>query len=415
MSGAQRTLQHVPFFEALASFQDDTADWRAMSAGLVTLRLFDAWLEEGPSVVAGDAWGLRAVREAIALIDRRNTHRALLTSVVDAMTAMPAAGIATVAPRLMAYGRAMQFDAHWPLAADVYRTVIAHAHPVEDSDVVVTANMQLGACLRMTADWSEAAVAYSTAGQIAALTGDIMNVLCSRVSEANIAIDRGNLPQAESILDETIGRAREARLEETAALALHARSHAAYQRGDHDRAVRLAYEALAGTRAPTARDRILGDVAASFIQLGLRSAARDAYLILAATAREQYVRWTATINLMELAALEHIEPLFEQYRRELSDRDMPPTMAAYYHYYLAQGHRLFRHPEQARPALQRAIEIAAEFQINQVLFLAEASLAELGAGRQVAARAPADEVHSAEAMEVAGAIREMRQLAGLAG
>ena len=33
----------------------------------------------------------------------------------------------------------------------------------------------------------------------------------------------------------------------------------------------------------------------------MKSAARDAFLIIAATAREQYLRWTATINLMELA------------------------------------------------------------------------------------------------------------------
>src|ERR671932_997440 len=230
----QRTLQHIPFFEALSSTAEGTSNWRATSAGLVTLRLFDAWVEDGQSAVSGDSWGLRAVREAIAAVDRRCTHRALLTSVVDAMVAVPTVRIATVAPRLMAYARALQLDAHWPLAVDVYRTVIAHAHPVEDADVVVTANMQLGACLRTLAEWDEAAEAYATAGQIAALTGDLMNVLRSRVSEANIAIDRGNLPQAEAILDETIARAREAQLAETTALALHAKSHVAHQRGEYE-------------------------------------------------------------------------------------------------------------------------------------------------------------------------------------
>jgi tetratricopeptide (TPR) repeat protein len=418
MRSSQRPLQHLSFFEALASMQEDSPDWRAASAGLVTLRLFDAWVEEGPSVVASDAWGLRAVREAIAAVDRRSTHRALLTSVVDAMTAAPVVRIATVAPRLMAYARVLQLDARWQLASDVYRTVIAHAHPVEDADVVVTSNMQLGACLRMMADWSEAALAYSTAGQIAALTGDIMNVLRSRVSEANISIDRGNLPQAEAILEETIARAREARQAETTALALHARAHVASLRQDYELAIRLAYEALEGTREPTARDRILADIATAFSDLGVRSAARDAYLIIAATAQEQYLRWAATINLMELAAQDRIEPVFEQYRREVGGAAgaLPPAMAAYYFYAVGQGYRMFNRPELARPSLERAIEIAAAHQINQLLFEAESCLSGLRAGSRVSAP-PAREASEAseETREVAGALHRMRRMAGVAG
>ncbi|HEU4565091.1 MAG TPA: hypothetical protein VFS05_10600 [Gemmatimonadaceae bacterium] len=415
MRSGQPTLQHLAFFEALASMREDSADWRVVSAGLVTLRLFDAWIEEGPSVVAGDAWGLRAVREAIALVDRRTVHRALLTSIVDAMAAAPVVRMATVAPRLLAYGRALQLDARFALAADVYRTAIAHAHPVDDADVVITANMQLGACLRTLAEWSEAALAYAAAGQIAALTGDIMSVLGSRVSEANILIDRGNLPEAEAILDETIHRARDARLPETAALALHARAHVAHQRGEHDLAVRLAYEALEGTRDHASRDRILGDIATLLTALGLRSAARDAYLLLAATARELYVRWTATVNLMEIAALDHIEPVFEQYRRELSGCEMPPAMAAYYHLYVGQGYRIFNRPELAQAALSRAVEIAAANQINQVLFSAEQELSELKLGR-TATPAPATVAAATPGvMEVAEAIHEMRRLAGVEG
>jgi tetratricopeptide (TPR) repeat protein len=410
----QRTLQHIPFFEALASTEEDTSAWRAMSAGLVTLRLFDAWVEDGESAVSGDSWGLRAVREAIAAVDRRCAQRALLTSVVDAMVASSTMRISTVAPRLMAYARSLQLDAQWLLATDVYRTVIAHAHPVEDADVVVTANMHLGACLRTLAEWNEAAAAYATAGQVAALTGDIMSVLRSRVSEANIAIDRGNLPQAEAILDETIARAREMQHAETTALAMHARAHVAYQRAEYDQAVNLLYGALDGTREQRMRDRLLGDIASCFTQLGLRSAARDANLILAATAQEHFVRWSATINLMELASLESIEPLFEQYRRELTDQDLPPWLAAHYQLYVGQGYRLFHKPELARQALQRAVELATANQINQVLFKAEASLAELEAGRQAKQPVPTAEA-APETLEVAGAIREMRQLAGVAG
>lgn len=411
-------LQHLPFFEALALLSEEGPEWRATSAGLVTLRLFDAWVEEGPSAVAADSWGLRAVRDAIGAVDRRITHRALLTSIVDAMTAAPIVRMATVAPRLMAYARALQMDARWTLAANVYRTVIAHAHPVEDADVVISANMQLGACFRMMAEWHEAAAAYVTAGEIAAMTGDIMNVLRSRVSEANIAIDRGNLPHAEEILEETIARARDARLHETAALALHARAHVAHLRRDYELAIRLGYEALEGTREQTSRDRILGDIATSFTELGVHSAARDAYLLLAATAQEQYVRWTATINLMELASLDRIEPVFEQYRRELVGSSMPPALSAYYYYYVGQGYRMFDRTELARVALERAAELASAHQINQVLFQAEASLSELKSGRRATIPASTWELErdgAPETREVASSIRGLRETAGVSG
>ncbi|HEX6533211.1 MAG TPA: hypothetical protein VF041_01370, partial [Gemmatimonadaceae bacterium] len=144
MGSSDTVLPHFPFFEALAGMSESDAEWRSTSAGLVTLRLFDAWASEGPRVVASDSWSVRAVRETIAAVDPRSSHRALLTSIVDSMELARTVRVAVVAPRLMAYARALQFDAKWALAADVYRTVLSHVQPVMESDVVVAANMQLG-------------------------------------------------------------------------------------------------------------------------------------------------------------------------------------------------------------------------------------------------------------------------------
>jgi hypothetical protein len=413
MTSGQPMLRHLPFVEALASMQDGTSEWRVTSAGLLTLRLFDAWVDEGPSVVAADALGAHNVREAVAAVDVRVSVRALLQSVLDAMEAAPAVRVATVAPRLMAYARALQFDARWALAADVYRTVLAVAHPVNDADVVVSANLQLGACLRVLAEWGEAALAYASAGQIAGLTGDIMNVLRSRIAEANLAIDRGNLPEAETLLDAMIERASDPALAEVQAAALHDRGRVAQMRGVHELSVRLLHEALERYKQPNSRDRVLADIANSFLELGVRSAARDAYLIIAATAQEQYMRWLATVNLMEIASLDRSEPVFEQYRRELADAALPAPMAAEYHYYVGQGYRLFGRFELAAASLERSIELAERHCLNQVLIKAEASLSEVRAGRAVAASAPAEP--SPVVTTVAGEIRRMRTLAGVAG
>jgi tetratricopeptide (TPR) repeat protein len=411
MGRPEAVLPHYSFFEALAGMDESSAEWGPISAGLVTLRLFDAWVQEGARVVASDSWTLRAVREAISAIDPRNSVRALLKSIVDSMEASRTARVAVVAPRLMAYARALQYAAKWSLAADVYRTVLEHVDTEHDADVAIAAGMQLGACLRVMARWDEALEAYTTAGEIAARTDDIMNVLKSRIAEANVALDRGNIPAAEMLLDETIERATEHGLTELRAFALQDRGIVAFRRGDFEKAIRCSYEALGTFKDQVAKDRALADLAVEFYEMGLLSAARDANLMLAATAQEQYTRWAAMINLLEIAARDGREPIFEQYRRELGSAELPAVLAANYYYYVGQGYRLFDKRSQAEAALQRALEIASRHQLNEMIFKAEQSLEELRDGNRVAALREA--TPTATVSEVANAIREMRALAGV--
>jgi tetratricopeptide (TPR) repeat protein len=413
MDTAEPKILHLPFFEALARTEENSPEWRLTSAGLVTLRLFDAWVVEGPSVVAADAWGLRAVREAIERLQTGSNIKAILCSVVDAMEASGVVHMPVVAPRLLAYGRALQFEGAFALAADVHSTVLAHAHPIDESDMVIAASLQLGVCLRALAEWEEAGAAFARASMVASMSGDIVSVLRARIYEANMATDRGNIPRAQSILDETIQNATANGLVDVRARALHSRAVVAMKRGEFEHGIRLAYEALRDQAQPSERDRVLSDIATAFYDLGMRSAARDAYLILAATAQEQYQRWIATINLMECAAADGREPIFEQYRRELADVSLPGSLACHYHFYVGEGYRLFGRLDESRAALERALTIASQHGINEMVIRAERALQRIGDGGVVIIAetpAPSDAV-----AEVASAIRGMRELAGVAG
>ncbi|HJU88641.1 MAG TPA: hypothetical protein VJ672_04575 [Gemmatimonadaceae bacterium] len=412
MSGPTRTLSHIPFFEALASSEETSEEWREVTAGLVTVRLFDAWMTEGVSVVASDSWSLLSVREAISRIETRHSIRSLLSSVVDAMDAAPTPRAATVAPRLLAYGRALQLDGQWALAGDVFNTIIAYSYASEEPDVYAAANMHLGRCLRMTADWNGALAAYRSAGDVAMMAGDTVTALRSRVGEAAVARDRGNLPLAESLLDETIQEAQSAGLKDIRSTALHARAAVAHRRGQFELAVQLGYDALQGSTG-TDRDNILADLAASFFDLGARSVARDAYLVLAATAREQYTRWQSTINLIELAALDGSEPLFEQHRRELADAPLPAYLAAYYHLYVGRGYKLFQQLDTARSEMELALSIASANQLNQVIIEAEMALHDIKDGGVVILSQKSRTELPPEIVPAAAAIREMRALAGV--
>lgn len=413
MTYSQSELQHLSFFEALSRLEEGSAEWRVTSAGFVTLRLFDTWVVEGPGAVAPGSWGLRAVRDAIEAIDTCSTSRPILSSIVDAMESASQVRVQVVAPRLMAYGRSLQLEGKFVLAAEVHSTVLCHAHPRDEADIVVAANMQLGACMRALASYEEALAAYARASCVAAMSGDLMTVLRMRIAEANVTMEQGNLPRAQGLLDEAIADAGASDLRDVKARAKHARAVVAMRRKDFELGIGMAYEALAESSEPIERDRMLGDIAAAFFELGMRNAARDAYLILAATAQEQYQRWIATINLMECAAADGREPVFEQYRRDLDGADLPASLACQYFYYVGEGYRLFHREAQAQVAFERSLALATAHKIHEMVIRAEAAINRVpDGGVVIIAEAPAP---SKVIGEVADTIRGMRELAGVPG
>jgi len=408
---SEHKLRHLPFFEEIASQPEGSAEWRSATAGVVVLRIVDAWLEDGSAVVASDAWGLRSVLAAIDDVDEGTPIKTLLGRVVVALRERKP-DIHVVVTPLMAYAQALEYDAKWLLAADVYHTVLAHLHPVADGDASVAAHLRLGQCYRNLHMLDDAAAAFTAASEIASETGDCVGVLRARVGEARIAIVRGNLPKAEEILDETIARAAEAELNEVRSRALHERSNVAQIRGQYELAIQLAYEALGHAHAPTERDRILGDIALTFMELGVYSAARDAYLVLSATAQEEYVRWVADLNLLEISSLTGSEIFFEQYRRRLATLKLPPFLATAFELNVGMGYQRFANEDRAREHLQRALALAEQHGINQYLFDAEEALLQLDTTTPPR-RAQKDVPLDLE--EVANAIRGLRESVGAAG
>jgi tetratricopeptide (TPR) repeat protein len=409
---SDRTLRHLAFFEELAALDESDAEWRSVTAGLVVLRLVDAWMEEGPHIVTADAWGLRAVRAAIEEVDHGAPVRAILGSIVDAMEGSAVPDMSTVAPRLLAYGQALEYCARYALAADVYRTMISHTHPVEESDIAVNAHIELAKCLRLSGNVPAAAQAYAVAGQIAQDSNDIVGVLRARMGHAKIAIERGNLPRAEQLLDDAIASSARPGLEDVRAKALHDRAGVAFFRGEYESSIQFAYEAMRVATSPRDRDRVLNDLATAFMRLGVLSAARDAYLVLSVTAQEQWTRWIATMNLMEIASRDGSETLFERYRRELAEAPLPPIIAADYYIQTGEGYQRLGRVDLACGYLERALALASEHHFNQVVFYVEEALQKVTTPITVSPRV--EPQPSSQVQEIAGAIRRMRDLAGAA-
>jgi tetratricopeptide (TPR) repeat protein len=405
-------LRHLAFFEELGKMDEGDAGWRAVSAGLVTMRLVDRWIAAG-STARLDSWSVSAVREAIAQVTDMTPTRRILTSVVDVMVACTAIDMHALSPRLMAYGQALEYDAKWSLAADVYGTIAAETHLPEDADLVVGALLHRAFCLGTAGSWDAAAVDYEHASRIATDVDDMAGALRGRLGIAKVATARGNMPKAEAILDEAIDHARDFGLDDVRSRALNDRAWVAGLRGQHDVAIRFSYDALSLSKSQRERDRILTNIATGFRFVGRLGVARDAYLVLAATAQEQFIRWNAELCLLEVAAEQGSELQFDRYRRVLEAADLSPQLRVSYHLNVGRGYGLLNQPENGVRHLEQAVELAAAHGFNQLVFEAEAALSEARRNEARREKSVPTEFASSNFDDIVLAIESMKETAGI--
>ena len=366
-------IRHQVYFDTLGFLKEDSASWRSVFAGLSVLRLVDALSANGSPASPADWAQLHSVRAAIEAVSEGDPVRGVLTSVFEEATKNGAIDEA-VCTSLMAYGRALDYEASWALAADVFATVAKIVRPEKNARFAVEAHVAVGGAARRNGDWDSSARAYSQAAFIADTLGDRPGVLTVQVGIANTYLAKGNLPQAETILDDVIVQARDQELPEVQGMALHSRAVIAQKRGHHAEGLKLAYEAFSLTTRPAERDQVLEDIAAIFTELGMRDSARDAHLVVAATAQTKLVRWTATVNLLELASVDAMEDAFDSYATELGAAQTGPWVRAHFLLFLGEGqHRLGR-IAQAESTLHEAVAFAEQNQFHEIAFKSQCAL-----------------------------------------
>jgi tetratricopeptide (TPR) repeat protein len=404
-------VRHHPFIETLGRLEPDTPEWRSVLSGLLVLRLADAVREQGRTVVEADWAGVYSIREAVKAVGEGDPIRRVLFRLMDELGS-PDYNVRDFATALLSYGRALDYAGKWKLAADVFATAAEFSPPRVDAKIAVEAHSALGAAARRAGDWEQSSAGYANASHIAETVGDLAGMLRVQVGMANTHAARGNFPAAEEILKRVVAEASVSHLEDVAAVALHTRASVAHGRGKYADAVRLGYEALKLTTNANSRDAVLADIAACFADLGMREAARDAHLIVAATAQDQWSRWQATLNLMELASIDGMQEAFDSYASELAGASLSPTWRAYFYLYLGQGHERFGRYEMAIENLTTAVQYASEHQIHKVTIEAEESLAAVRAGQTKREKAvPYQESYSDELHEIVDAISDMRRAA----
>lgn len=404
-------IRHQVYFDTLGSIKEDSATWRSAFAGLSVLRLVDSYADAGGVADPGGWAQIHNVRTAIEAVSEGDPIRGVLTTVLEELTR--GAGIdETVCAALLAYGRALDYEASWGLATDVFTTVTKLSRPEKNPKLAIESQIALGGAARRNGDWEVSGRAYSQAAYVADAIGDCQGILTVQVGIANTYLAKGNLPQAQSILDDVIVQSRDMALPELQAMALHSRASLAQRRGEFAEGIKLAHEAFTLTKNSGERDVLLEDIAALFSDIGLREAARDTHLILAATAQSQMVRATATINLMELASMDAMSEAFDNYARQLSLTPLSPWLRAHYLLFLGEGMSRLDRTDLADEALTEAIAFAEANQIHQVSFKAQSSLSRVRANpRSTPAFTPPPAWVPEEVNSAVHAIAELRKAA----
>jgi tetratricopeptide (TPR) repeat protein len=406
-------IRHQVYFDTLGTLREDSAAWRCVFAGLSVLRLVDSYGDTSTAPKPAGWAQLHNVRAAIEEMSEGDPMRGVLTAVLEEASTRNVVDD-TVSRTLMAYGRALDSEASWSLATDVFATVAKLTKPERNARLAVEAHVAIGGAARRNGDWDTSARAYSQAAYIADTLGDRVGMLTVQVGIANTYFARGNLPQAQTILDDVIVQARDQDLGNVHGMALHSRAAISHLRGDYEQALKLAYEAFNLTSETSERELILSDIAAGFSALDMRDSARDALLIASATSQGKRARWQATINLLELAGIDQDEKNFDAYTAELRNAPMGPWLRSHYLLILGEGLIHFDRFDYAEAALKEAIDYASANQVHKVVFQAESALKTLASTVNSVRRAASKSVPfkpTQEVLDVARSITRLREAA----
>ena len=407
-------IRHQVYFDTLGTMKEDSASWRSVFAGLSVLRLVDAYVDAGSGAPTVNWAQVHSVRAALENVAEGDPLRGVLTNLVEELISRNKVDDA-VCVALLAYGRTLDYEANWALATDVFATVAKVVRPERNARLAVEANVAAGGAARRNGDWEVSARAYSQAAYVADTLGDRQGVLTVQVGIANTYLSRGNIPQAQSILDDVIVQAREQHFTDVEAIALHSRSSVAHRQGDITDAVKLAHEALRASTKASDRDFILEDLAAAFSELGLREAARDTHLLLTATSEKKWVRWQATINLMELASEDGMRDAFDSYVAQLRNEPMGPWLRAHYLIFFGEGLDRFGQAEAAQEILAQAVTFAEANQIHSATFRAEAALKAVRSANRAASTPPTFPELPGDVLAAAHSVAELRKAALVPG
>ena len=337
------------------------------TAGLAILQAIAVRVD---SKVAPDASDIDMARAVVDTLRHSATSRALgeLLRVIDADPPSPAG------PALMEYGRTLEDDGAWELAADVYQLAAELGRREQALKLAPAALVRVGLCLRSLGRYREAAKAYRAARAVAQEIGDRVEELLARIGLAKVAIAQDKYPAARTQLSQVIEDAREHDLRYPLALALHDRGTLANREGDLEHALLDLGESLAIHRDRIPQIRVLSDLGWTLRELGLLDIARDVLTCVRQESPQVDLRCSAAINLLQVAADRRQWDEFDHLQADLEATNLSPYRRCEFLVTLAEGLTAKRRPSDARAAYQTLRDTALLYELNEFERLAQRAL-----------------------------------------
>jgi tetratricopeptide (TPR) repeat protein len=284
-----------------------------------------------------------------------------------------------------------------------------------DDTAAISTYLHRGRVLRLAGRLNEASASYAAAGDLALWQGDTHSELLSRIGRGIVLQKLGNLPAAARLFTDVLADARRGGDQDAQARASHDLAVTLHRQNRTAQAVGFAFQAYRLYEERENKQRALSDVGMILQALGHYSAARDAYELVLAQDIPVGMRINTKLELLELEAVTQNRVAFERRRRELAmiGAELPPDAQVDFEIKLGGGLASFGERRQARRHLQKAVQHAEEYRLNDYLFRAETALRELDNDHDSAtppapAEVPAWDEHYPEVGAVAEQLHALR-------
>ena len=405
----QDGLPHAVFLRRLAGARSATsADARLGNGAFLALRLVDL-LGPGRGPAHADVFRYqhaateRVCRELPA--DRPETSHltGLVRAVADAFQEQDAR---IAVPALLAYAHYLEDELRLEEALDVLDcmlSVTASALRLSDK---IAAQLRIGRVSRKLNRFEDADAAYAIGRQLADAAGDLRGVLLSRAGRAIALQGRGNLADAERVLQEVVAEARAGGYRDVEAGVEHALATTLLLRGQVADGIVHLWHAFETYDDEASSLRALNDLGVMLLAVGRVDDAERALteVVRRGGARDNVSN--ASIELMHCASYRRDRMAFERRRVECESRrkEMPPNILADFHLKAGIGSARFGNFRKAQVQLSAALNIAVESGLNELVFRIERIMAGL---RDCAPNSETKQQSAAEPAVLTDALQEV--------
>ncbi|HYL55944.1 MAG TPA: tetratricopeptide repeat protein, partial [Gemmatimonadales bacterium] len=278
-----------------------------------------------------------------------------------------------VVPALLAYAHYLEEELLLNEAGDVLETVLRVGGDALRPSDRLSGRLRVARVLRKLNQFDAAEEAYDQAKHLATMTGDRHSELLSRIGRANTVLNRGNLTDAERLLEQALLDSQMAGDREAEARAHQVMSVALVTRGQPIEAIPHVWRAFELYEDDVSRYRALGDLGGMLLMVGDVHGAERALLLVLQRAGEQDVGTNALIELMHCAASRGDRVGFERWRERCEVRRdrMPPNILADFMLKIGVGRARFGQFERAEILLATALSIAEAAHLHEAAFRIE--------------------------------------------